>query len=314
MSAKRVLLADDDRELAAALELRCRCLGLNVMVAHDAMTALQLAHGNKLDLMVVDVEMPAGNGLSVCEMLYSDAKYKFPVVVLTGKTDDTVIRRCHEMCAYYVLKGANVWDRVGPLIHELLGLEADGFGDEEMPPEEECARRRAEPRVARCRSLLENVFALLGCQADYLHGHEGRFGESRYREHSPDAVPWVLCIDDDDDFTWVLQRRLEDSGVAVVRAFDGSDGYRAAFADPADVILLDYEMPNGRGDYVLSRLKENSITREIPVIVLTGRRDRALKRRLLNMGAAAFFNKPVDFPMLRQELERYINLVPDPCR
>ncbi len=124
MTKKTILIADDQRELVRAIQLRCRHLGLETLVAHDAMTALTLINEHRPDLVCLDVNMPAGNGLSVCEMLAGDEQLaSIPVIILTGRADDETIRRCHSMCAYYVLKSSDVWQRIEPLLHELLGIE-----------------------------------------------------------------------------------------------------------------------------------------------------------------------------------------------
>jgi response regulator RpfG family c-di-GMP phosphodiesterase len=124
-----------------------------------------------------------------------------------------------------------------------------------------------------------------------------------------DDVPWVICIDDDRAFTWALKRRLESAGVAVVRAFEGREGFRTAFRHPASAVILDYEMPDGQGDYVLRRLKDNPVTYDIPVIVITGRKDKTLERRMLNLGAAAYFTKPIVWCNLAAELRKHISLL-----
>ena len=123
MQSKTVLIADDDRDLVQVLKFRCNQLGLNVISAHDAMTALALAHQQEPDLICLDVNMPSGSGLSVCEMLAADDRLSsIPVIMLTGRADEETIRRCHTMCAYYVLKSRDIWDRVEPILRELLEL------------------------------------------------------------------------------------------------------------------------------------------------------------------------------------------------
>jgi CheY-like chemotaxis protein len=120
---KTILIADDDRDLVYSLFLRCRRLGLKVLTAHDAFTALTIAKTQSPDLICLDVEMPAGNGLSVCEMLTSDETCRsIPIAILTGKCDPDTIIRCHTMCAYYVEKCPDVWSRLEPLLEELLGV------------------------------------------------------------------------------------------------------------------------------------------------------------------------------------------------
>jgi CheY-like chemotaxis protein len=75
------------------------------------------------DLVCLDVNLPSGNGLSVCEMMETDpAAAKIPVIVLTGCKDAQTIRRCRDMCAYYVNKAGDVWRRVEPVIHELIDI------------------------------------------------------------------------------------------------------------------------------------------------------------------------------------------------
>ena len=124
---KKVLIADDDRDLAEAMAIRCRQLGLDVVIAHDARAAFTSICESRPDLICLDVKMPHGSGLSVCEMLVNDEELSsIPVIMLTGKDDHETIRRCHEMCAYYVQKSANVWDRLCPILCEVLGIEHEG--------------------------------------------------------------------------------------------------------------------------------------------------------------------------------------------
>ena len=77
-------------------------------------------------------------------------------------------------------------------------------------------------------------------------------------------------MDDDPDFAAMLKLRLQQHGVDVLHAFAGMEGYRFAFTHEAQAIILDQEMPDGNGEYILRRLKESPVTEGIPVIVLTG--------------------------------------------
>lgn len=124
MTRKTVLIADDDPQLVRALAIRVKNLGLEVLTAFDALTALNEANETVPDLIILDVNMPAGNGLSVCEMLATDpGSSLIPVIILTGRRDKETVRRCHDLLAYYVLKTPNVWAEVEPILHEVLGIE-----------------------------------------------------------------------------------------------------------------------------------------------------------------------------------------------
>ncbi len=124
--AKTLLIADDDQELVSVVSVRCRLMGLKVLTAFDAFTALSLVRSKMPDLVCLDVGMPGGNGLSVCEMIASDPTFReIPVIVLTGRSDAQTICRCHSMCAYYVEKSIDTWARLEPLIRDLLDMPAE---------------------------------------------------------------------------------------------------------------------------------------------------------------------------------------------
>jgi DNA-binding response OmpR family regulator len=140
---KKVLIADDDRDLVAALSARCKALGLAVDVAHNAVDALNLINYAQPDLVCLDVNMPSGSGLSVCEMIQSEPRWAdTPVIILTGRSDDKTIHRCHSMCAYYVQKCTDVWQRIEPLLVELLHLERS---DRPQPDAALCGASRDTP-------------------------------------------------------------------------------------------------------------------------------------------------------------------------
>src|SRR5215469_7013251 len=121
--SKRVLIADDDEDVVDVVARRCETLGLQVERAYDGRSALEKVMTHEADLMVLDVNMPGGSGLSVCEMLSRDEHLKsIPVIMLTGRTDYETVRSCNDLSAYHVPKGADTWVRLEPLIDELLDL------------------------------------------------------------------------------------------------------------------------------------------------------------------------------------------------
>ena len=323
MSAKTIVLADDDVDLVDFLTERCTRQGYSVIGVNSALEAINVIHRVVPDLVCIDVNMPAGNGLSVCEMMASDERLRsIPVVVLTGNSSQQTIRRCHDMMIYYVEKNVDVWSRVEPLFAELLGTPATSDVKRSEPPGLAIASappRRDKPAGSRkldatgpaSNALLDAVFAMLGSEPE--NAQEPTTDETVFAAPpAKNEPPWVLSIDDDADFSDALKCRLESYGVAVVRAFSGMEGYRLAFTGPASAILLDYNMPNGQGDYILGRLSDNPVTNHIPVIVITGVRDKSLERKMYGLGAKRFLTKPVQFDTLRDELAKYIEILAVP--
>ncbi len=123
LTSKRVLIADDDRALVEILTRRCEQIGLRVTQAFDARSALLSVLEDPPDLVCLDIEMPAGDGLSVCEVLSKDdSASQIPTIILTGRADPETRRRCEELHAYYLRKCPNMWCRVRPVIEELIDL------------------------------------------------------------------------------------------------------------------------------------------------------------------------------------------------
>jgi DNA-binding response OmpR family regulator len=142
---KTILIADDDGDLVQMLALRCTQMGLHVFRSPDAMHALLGAHRIHPDLIVLDVNMPGGNGLSVCEMLAADETLgKTPVIIMTGDASEEIQSRCRTFHAEYVLKGAGLWEQLEPVIRRALGLPAP-------PPREKSSNGAYETDFGRRR-------------------------------------------------------------------------------------------------------------------------------------------------------------------
>ena len=159
--------------------------------------------------------------------------------------------------------------------------------------------------AAMNRRLLDSVEDLLAtCGPRTGQLRQQPVAESQ--KQPPRPMPRVLCIDDDPEYVHALQIRLESRGISVLRATTGLDGFCSAVGESADAILLDYQLPNGCGDYILEQLKINAATKDIPVIVISGSKDRALEYTLINGGAVRFMHKPLDFEELMHELRKHL--------
>lgn len=310
MSDYTILIADDDDDIVDVLSTRCRGMGLWVETAGDAMDALRKIDQKRPDVVILDVNMPCGNGLSVREMMACNTELSaIPVIILTGNSDKETILRCHNTCAYYIPKGPDAWSRIEPLLLEIL--ESIEQIADPQPKSSKKTRHDSEESIGSMRwmgelidCLAENLMECGARERDAVADEEPFVAESR--------PPWVMCIDDDSELTFGLQMRLREHGIEVLRAFKGMEGYRHAFICNPQAIILDYEMPEGNGDYVLRRLQESPATQDIPVIVLTGRNDRAIERKMYNLGAKEFLTKPCAWDTLWPALQRYIE-VPEPA-
>jgi CheY-like chemotaxis protein len=140
-------------------------------------------------------------------------------------------------------------------------------------------------------------------------------GVRQYRTQVPVSAvrrrPRVLLVDDDDEVNRLLASRLEKCGLDVIYAPDATQGFRMACRDDPAVIIADYFMTNGDAQYLLTKLRTNTATRNVPVIVWSGRRLDAVKMQALQReicghpGAAKILRKSQDTNELFQTLKRF---------
>jgi DNA-binding response OmpR family regulator len=110
----------------------------------------------------------------------------------------------------------------------------------------------------------------------------------------------ILVADDDQMLSKMICTILKEGGHTCVPAFDAMQAVMFAMKRPPDLVLLDINMPAGSGIGVLQKLKANSKTSNVPVIVLSGSTDPAITAQALKLGAVTFLSKPVDPDVLLQ--------------
>lgn len=84
----KVLIVDDDRDLAAAVSRALENAGFRTVLASTASDALRLAESEEPDLIILDLTLPDMDGIEVCREVHRD-DVSIPVIMLTARTDET---------------------------------------------------------------------------------------------------------------------------------------------------------------------------------------------------------------------------------
>src|SRR3954454_16065985 len=117
-----------------------------------------------------------------------------------------------------------------------------------------------------------------------------RSAEAPVLNRSSTGMPSVLVLDDEPRIAEFVARALEENGLTVARATDGSAGLAAVAASSFDLVVLDLLMPGLSGQGVLRHLRHHHPSQR--VLVLSALSDVESKVRCLELGAADYLVKP----------------------
>jgi DNA-binding response OmpR family regulator len=116
----------------------------------------------------------------------------------------------------------------------------------------------------------------------------------------------ILVVDDEPDTVEFLINGLQKNNFNAISALDGEEGFKKAFEESPDLILLDLIMPNKDGFTMLRELKANQSTKEIPVIVLSAKSEIENIYKGQEHGAVDYIIKPCDVQTILRYVMRYV--------
>jgi DNA-binding response OmpR family regulator len=120
--SKRILIVDDEQNIAASLEFVMEQAGFEVKIAANGQEALDLARSFRPDLVLLDVMMRVKSGYEVCQVLKSDPDSRaIKIVMLSAKGRDVEVAKGLELGAdAYVVKPFSTRDLVAK-VRTMLG-------------------------------------------------------------------------------------------------------------------------------------------------------------------------------------------------
>ncbi|MBP8040061.1 MAG: phosphate regulon transcriptional regulator PhoB [Aeromonadaceae bacterium] len=116
----------------------------------------------------------------------------------------------------------------------------------------------------------------------------------------------VLVVEDETPIREMLCFVLEQNGFEPIEAADFAQGVAQVVEPFPDLILLDWMLPGGSGIQFIKQMKQDELTRQIPIIMLTARGEEEDKVRGLEVGADDYITKPFSPKELTARLKAVI--------
>jgi DNA-binding response OmpR family regulator len=117
----------------------------------------------------------------------------------------------------------------------------------------------------------------------------------------------VLIIDDSKTIVTVIKKFLRSAGCETFEAFDAETGLSMIREQPPELIFLDIMLPGMNGFTALRTLRRDPLTRDIPVIMMSGNEQAMEQFYGLRIGADDFMQKPFSRDELFFRIERLLD-------
>ncbi|MCL6582259.1 MAG: response regulator [bacterium] len=116
---------------------------------------------------------------------------------------------------------------------------------------------------------------------------------------NPESIrPYILVVDDEEEFRTALKALLEGDGYAVLTACDGEDAFRLTKKYDIRLIISDLRMPILNGIALLELIRDQNP--QIKVIIVTAYEEVASYIKVMSLGAFEYLKKPLDMNKLKE--------------
>ena len=117
----------------------------------------------------------------------------------------------------------------------------------------------------------------------------------------------ILLVDDSSTQRMASRMLFGDQArYGLISACDGKEGVEAAIRERPDLILMDVEMPRMSGIEACKLIKQNPLTKHIPVILLTMRSEEPYIRQGYASGCSDFLTKPMNEQKLTAVVKKHL--------
>lgn len=117
----------------------------------------------------------------------------------------------------------------------------------------------------------------------------------------------VLIADDEHDYALLMRRALRGDEIETVECSRGAEVFRRAMSEKFDLAVLDYFLPDIKGDTICSELRNEEQNRDLPILMVTGYHNMP-EDVFVSYGANEVLYKPFSVEEFRDRVRRLLQL------
>ena len=116
----------------------------------------------------------------------------------------------------------------------------------------------------------------------------------------------ICIIDDNQEYLEITTQFIEHHGYTVCSLENSLNAINCLKDKNPKLIILDIMMPGIDGFTLLKQIKDDTVLKTIPVIIISGKVFPPERKQAMNLGATAFFTKPIIGKELVEEISKYM--------
>jgi len=257
---KKILIIEDDVFLGDVLNVKMENSGFEVMLARDGTEGYEAIKSFNPDLVLLDIILPNMNGYEILEAKQKDKTIsKIPVIIVSNSGQPVEISRALA-----------------------LGVK-DYIVKAQFDPDEVLVKVQAQLRINETDHPTSDTSVPKGVID----------GKSNKADLGGKKVLWV---EDDQFLNDIIALKLSMAKCIFFHASDGEEALKIIDEEMPDIVMLDIILTGMNGFEILSRIKANSKTKHIPVIILSNLGQPEDVKKSKDLGAARFLIKATITP------------------
>jgi CheY-like chemotaxis protein len=289
-SGKSILVVEDSKTSRKVISMLLSRKGHTIIEATTGQEALSRISEKNPDLVLLDVMLPDMTGYEILPLIKKEVA-TVPVVMLTGKKSSTDrLKGMKSGASEYLTK---------PFDPAKLLAVVDRYLDIKTTEKHKDKKGHSRERKSAVPRQLRAVTAARVKRAEKIlpAAMEKKAGKDRKT---------ILVVEDSPTSRKVISMVLSKKGYGVEEAVDGSEALEKVAASLPDLILLDAMLPDITGYELLPKLQPGMDGKEIPVVMLTGKKGSVDRERGMRAGSVAYLTKPFNPENLLTVIGRYV--------
>ncbi len=292
---KRVLIVDDNENNRAILENTLMEWGLQTISCNDGLEAIKTIKSStdKIDVMIIDYNMPLINGIETIKMLNTDSsisKEKMPVIMMCGSDDNQVINQDNSEVGLIYKLVKPVKNR--ELYDYLMNMDNLEFKNQ-------------------IKKSSKNNQLSINDISDY------NFSNQKILAGKANGKTKILIAEDVQMNMILLKTIINNlfSNVAFIEASNGNMAIDLYIKYSPDLIIMDIQMPYKDGYEAATQIRElerQNNNKRVPIIALTAGVANNEKSKAIDAGMDRYLSKPINQDKLKEVLIEFLtNMEPN---